>query len=104
LRVPLAHRQAVPIQAEGEQQAIRVRYFLPATASVRVALVAGNGATISRANSEIWDGGSGSVLVPLANLSWWLSVKGGRFLATIAFLVPRRACITGLSLGALHAR
>jgi hypothetical protein len=103
LRVPFAQRQSVPIQAGAVQDAIRVRYRLPATTSVSVALIGANGGTISDANSEVWDGGSGTVLVPLASVSQPLSVNGGE-LAAIAFRLPPRACVTGLSLGALNAR
>jgi uncharacterized membrane protein YbaN (DUF454 family) len=103
LRVPLAQRQYVPIQTGDAQEAIRVGYRLPTTTSVSVALIAGNGATISDANSEFWDGGSGTVLVSLASLSQPLSVKGGK-LAAIAFRLPPGACVTGLSLGSVHSR
>jgi hypothetical protein len=101
LRVPLAHRQQVPVQIGGAQEAIRVHYVLPATTPVSVALIAGNGSTLSTSNSEIWDGGSGTVLVSLPSISRTLSLNGGE-LATIGFRLPPRACVTGLSLGALR--
>jgi hypothetical protein len=103
LRVPLAHRQSVPIQAGAVQDAIRVHYTLAATAGVSVALIAGNGSTLSTPNSELWDGGSGTVLVPLASVSRALIITGGN-LAAIAFRLPAGACVTEVSLGGLRAR
>jgi hypothetical protein len=92
LEVPLARAQRMNSQPNGLAYAIRVHFRMPTGSTVSVRLIARGGRGFAIVSHE-WGRGSGGQLIPLDFT--------GR-LHELEFLLPARACVTGLTFGRLR--